>query len=196
MVDEVADRLKAEMAKHNACELNAGEMQKVANLVFIDKDGAKAVNKKYVGKDPEIIARDAGVNIPAGTRLMFGEVEFNHPLVQHEQLMPVLPLVRVRDWEQALDYGLQAEHGFNHTFIMHSLNIERLIVVAKRVNTALFVENGHSLSALGVEGEGYTSMTIAGPTGEGVTGPWSFVRQRRFVIRDSFRGAIGSLPHG
>jgi len=80
--------------------------------------------------------------------------------------------------------------------IMHSTNIERIIVVARRVNTALFVENSHSLSTLGYEGEGYTTMTIAGPTGEGVTGPWSFVRQRRFVLKDSFRGAIGSLPHG
>jgi aldehyde dehydrogenase len=149
-----------------------------------------------IGKDAAIIARDAGISVPADTRLLFGETDSNHPLVQHEQLMPVLPIVRVKDWEEALELALKAEHGFHHTMIMHSLNIERLIVVARRVNTALFVENGHSLSALGVEGEGYTSMTIAGPTGEGVTGPWSFVRQRRFVLRDSFRGALGSLPHG
>ena len=165
-------------------------------MVFIEKDGKKVVNKKYVGKDATIIARDAGISVAPTTRLLFAETGFDHPLVQHEQLMPVLPIVKVSDWKQAMEFALQAEHGFHHTFIMHSTNIERLIVVAKRANTALFVENGHSLSALGVEGEGYTSMTIAGPTGEGVTGPWSFVRQRRFVMRDSFRGAIGSLPHG
>jgi propionaldehyde dehydrogenase len=196
VVDSVADELISEMRKCRAYELSPAEVDKVTDLVFIDRDGQKAVNKRYVGKNAVIIARDAGIDVQSDTKLLFGATKHDHPLVQHEQLMPVLPIVRVRDWKQALEYALQAEHGFHHTFIMHSTNIERLIVTAKRVNTALFVENGHSLSSLGVEAEGYTSMTIAGPTGEGVTGPWSFVRQRRFVMRDSFRGALGSLAHG
>jgi acyl-CoA reductase-like NAD-dependent aldehyde dehydrogenase len=196
VVDEVAYRLKYAMAKLKAYELNPDQIRRVTNMVFIEKDGNKVVNKKYVGKDACIIAADAGIDVPEGTRLLFGETEFEHPLVQHEQLMPVLPIVKVENWEQAMEDALEAEHGNHHTLILHSTNIERLIVVAKRVNTALFVENGHSLSALGYEGEGYTTMTIAGHTGEGVTGPWTFVRERRFVMRDSFRGAIGSLPHG
>jgi propionaldehyde dehydrogenase len=196
VVDEVADRLKAEMCRCGAYELSPAELDKVTAMVFVEKDGQKAVNKKYVGKDAELIARDAGVKVGPGTRLLFGETAAGHPLVQHEQLMPVLPVVRVRDWKEAMTLALQAEHGFHHTFIMHSTNIERLMAVARRVNTSLFVENSHSLSSLGYEGEGYTTMTIAGPTGEGVTGPWSFVRQRRFVMKDSFRGALGCLPHG
>lgn len=196
VVDKVADELKEEMAKHNAYELSPKEMDKVTNLVFIEKEGAKIVNKKYVGKDAMIIAKDAGVSAPSGTRLLFGETNFDHPLVQHEQLMPVLPIVRVKDWEEAMDFAIKAEHGFHHTAIMHSTNIERLMVVSKLINTTIFIENGTSLSGLGVEGEGYTSMTIAGPTGEGVTGPWSFVRQRRYVLIDCFRGGIGHLPHG
>jgi acyl-CoA reductase-like NAD-dependent aldehyde dehydrogenase len=196
VVNEVADKLKAEMKQHGAYELSPAEFDKVSNMVFVEKDGQKMVNKKYVGKDAELIARDAGVKVPAGTRLLFGEAVAGHPFVQHEQLMPVLPIVRVKDWEEALVLALQAEHGYHHTFAMQSTNIERLMVVAKRVNTSLFVENGHSLATLGYEGEGYTTMTIAGPTGEGVTGPWSFVRQRRFVMKDSFRGSVGCLPHG
>jgi acyl-CoA reductase-like NAD-dependent aldehyde dehydrogenase len=196
VVDSIAGELKNQMRKFNAYELSSGELERITNMVFVEKDGQKFVNKRYVGKDATIIARDAGISIPSETRLLFGETRFEHPLVQHEQLMPVLPIVPVLDWRQAMEFALQAEHGFHHTLIMHSTNIERIMVVARRINTALFVENSHSLSALGFEGEGYTSMTIAGPTGEGVTGPWSFVRQRRFVLRDSFRGAIGSLPHG
>ena len=196
VVAEVADALKKEMSKHNAFELAAGDIEKVTRMVFIEKDGVPVVNKKYVGKDAMVIARDAGLSVPEGTRLLFGETKFNHSLVQHEQLMPVLPIVRVKDWEEATKMAIQAEHGYLHTAIMHSTNIERLMVVAKLLNTTLFVENGNSISTLGFEAEGYTSMTIAGPTGEGVTGPWSFVRQRRFVMRYSFLGKTGILPHG
>ena len=196
VVDSVTEALKQEMQKYNAYELSPAELEKITNLVFLEKDGVKCVNRKYIGKDAAIIAGDAGITVPAETRLLFGEANFGHPLVQHEQLMPVLPLVRVRDWQQAMDFALKAEHGFHHSAMIHSTNIERVMVVAKLMNVSIFVENGHSLSGLGFEGEGYTSMTIAGPTGEGITGPWTFVRQRRFVMQDAFRGALGSLPHG
>ena len=191
VVDKVADALKKEMKKYKAYELSPKELEKVVSIIFIEKDGVKVVNRKYVGKDAEKIAADAGVSVPSGTRLLFGETKADHPLVQLEQLMPVLPIVRVKDWEEATERAIQAEHGCRHTSIMHSTNIERIMVVARNINTTLFVENGHSLSTLGCEAEGYTSMTIAGPTGEGVTGPWCFVRQRRFVMRDSFRGHMG-----
>jgi propionaldehyde dehydrogenase len=196
VVNKITDELKEEMLKHNAYELSDKELDKIVKLVFVEKDGNLIVNKKYVGKNATIIAKDAGVSVPEETRLLFSETEFNHPLVQHEQLMPVLPIVRVRDWKEAMELAIKAEHGFHHTAIMHSTNIERLMLASKLINTSIFVENGTSLSGLGVDGEGYTSMTIAGPTGEGVTGPWSFMRQRRYVQIDSFRGTMGALPHG
>lgn len=192
-VASVADQLKAEMKQHNAVELAGAELERVLKLVLIEKDGAPVVNKKYIGKDATVIARDAGVSVPPETRLLFCEVGFEHPLVQHEQLMPVLPLVRVADWRQAMELAIRAEHGFHHTAIMHSESVDRVFLVARLINTAIFVENGPSLAGLGVGGEGYTSMTIAGPTGEGVTAPWTFVKQRRYVLVDESRGLV---PHG
>ncbi len=192
-VASVADRLKAEMTKHHAVELAGADLERVFKLIFVAKDGALVVNKKYIGKDATLIARDAGVSVSAETRLLFCEVGFEHPLVQHEQLMPVLPLVRVADWRQAMELAIQAEHGFHHTAIMHSESVDRVFLVARLINTAIFVENGPSLAGLGVGGEGYTSMTIAGPTGEGVTAPWTFVKQRRYVLVDESRGLV---PHG
>jgi propionaldehyde dehydrogenase len=194
-VETVADSLKKEMSRHNARELSPDELAKVERIIFIEKDGAKAVNKKYVGKDAEIIARDAGISVPAGTKLLFAEVPFEHPLVQHEQLMPVLPIVRVKDWRHGVDLAVKAEHGFHHTSMIHSTNIERAITMARLVNTTIFVENGHSLSGLGFEGEGHATMTVAGPTGEGVTGPWSFVRQRRYVLVNPHRGNISTFAN-
>jgi len=196
VVASVADQLKTEMAKHNAVEISGDALERVLKLVFIEKDGALVVNRKYVGKDATLIAKDAGVPVPAETRLLFCEVNFDHPLVQHEQMMPVLPLVRVADWKQAMDLAIKAEHGCHHTAIMHSESVDRVFLVSRMLNTAIFVENGPSLAGLGVGGEGYTSMTIAGPTGEGVTAPWTFVKQRRYVLVDESRGLVSSFPHG
>jgi propionaldehyde dehydrogenase len=194
VVASVADELKKEMAKHQAVELTGSDLDKVMRLVIIEKDGQPAINRKYIGKDAALIAKDAGVAVPPNTRLLFCEVNFEHPLVQHEQLMPVLPVVRVKDWRQAMEYALRAEHGFHHTAIMHSENVERVLLVSRSMYTAIFIENGTSLSGLGVGGEGYTSMTIAGPTGEGITAPWTFVKQRRYVIVDDFRGTF-TIPN-
>ncbi|MCX5751100.1 MAG: aldehyde dehydrogenase EutE [Candidatus Saganbacteria bacterium] len=196
VVDQVADELKKEMSRHKACEISGGDLDKLIKLIFVEKDGALVVNRKYIGKDAALIAKDAGISVPADTRLLFCEVGFNHPLVQHEQLMPVLPIVRVKDWRQGMEYAIKAEHGYHHTAIMHSENVERSLIVSRLINTSIFVENGTSLAGLGVGGEGFTSMTIAGPTGEGVTAPWTFVRHRRQVLVDDFRGAISSYPHG
>jgi propionaldehyde dehydrogenase len=193
VVDSAADALKKDMVLHNAHELSFSDLAKVEKIVFVQKDGAKVVNKRYVGKNAEVIAKDAGISAPPGTRLLFAETGFDHPLVQHEQLMPVLPIIRVKDWKEGVDYAMKAEHGFHHTSMMHSTNIERVMMMARLINTTIFVENGHSLSGLGFEGEGCTSMTIAGPTGEGITGPWTFVRQRRYVLINSFRGNISTF---
>jgi len=79
------------------------------------------------------------------------------------------------------------EHGFRHTFIMHSKNIERLSRMAKLCNANIFVKNGPSYAGLGYMGEGYTTLSIAGTTGEGLTSAKDFVRPRRCVLVDYFR---------
>jgi aldehyde dehydrogenase len=47
------------------------------------------------------------------------------------------------------------------------------------MDTTLFIQNGPSMAGLGSGGEGYLSYSIATPTGEGVTTPLTFTRQRR-----------------
>ncbi|MFK0529779.1 aldehyde dehydrogenase EutE, partial [Escherichia coli] len=50
-----------------------------------------------------------------------------------------------------------------------------------------FVKSGPALGGCGVGGEGWTTMTITTPTGEGVTSARTFVRLRRCVLVDAFR---------
>jgi len=189
-VESVADRLKEEMKKNGAYELSPEEVKKVTALVIADPGGRGhegAPNKKYVGKNANYIAKDMGLNLPDSTRLLLCEVDENHPLLWTEQLMPVMPIVRVKDVDYAIDLALEVEHGFHHTAIMHSLNLDKLSKMAKLSNCSIFIKNGPSYAGLGFGGAGFASYTIASPTGEGVTKTSTFTRERRCTLVDHFR---------
>ena len=122
-----------------------------------------------------------GINVGDDVRLAVIDVGREHPLVWTEQLMPVLPVVRVANVDQAIDWALLAEGGRRHTASMHSRNIDKLSRMARLINCSIFIKNGPCYSGLGEGGEGFSSFTIASPTGEGLTGPQSFSRRRRCV---------------
>ena len=189
-VASIADRLKEEMKKNGAFELAGGQVEAVTKLVIAeaggpDKEGAP--NKSFVGKDASAIAKAAGIEAPAGTKLLLMEVGREHPLVWTEQLMPVLPLVRMGNVDEAIELAVQVEHGFRHTAMIHSHNIEKLSKMARVMNCSLFVKNGPCYAGLGFGGAGYTSFTIASPTGEGITRARTFTRERRCTLVDYFR---------
>ena len=183
-VESIASRLKALMLEQGAVEVRGPALARLERLVVSD-DGHPV--RDFVGKDAAFIAKAAGLACPANARLLLAEVDEDHPFVQAELLMPVIPLVRVRSWEAGLEAAIRAEHGFGHTATMHSQNLRALSEMAKRINTSIFVKNGPSFAGLGLGGEGYTSFTIASPTGEGLTTARTFTRERRCTLKDSFR---------
>lgn len=190
VVDSVADSLKAEMQKNGAYLLTPEQVRQVTELVIADpgKPGHEgAPNKKFVGQNASKIASAIGLNIPESTRLLLCEVDANHPLVWTEQLMPVMPIVRVPNVDDAIDLAVRCEHGFRHTAVMHSLNIAKLSKMAKAMNCSLFVKNGPSYAGLGKDGAGFASFTIASPTGDGLTRARTFTRERRCTLVDYFR---------
>jgi len=190
VVDSVAEALKVEMQKNGAYILTPEQIKKVTTLVIADpgRPGHEgAANKTYVGQNAAKIARAIGVIVPETTRLLLCEVNANHPLVWTEQLMPVMPLVRVAHVDDAIDLAVRCEHGFRHTAIMHSLNIAKLSKMAKSMNCSIFIKNGPSYAGLGEGGAGFASFTIASPTGEGVTRARTFTRERRCTLVDYFR---------
>ena len=129
-----------------------------------------------------MLAKHAGVSVPADTELLFGETEEGHPFVDHEQMMPFVPFVRVPDVDTAIALAKKYEHGFKHTAIIHSRNVDTITRMGREMDVTLFVQNGPSTACLGVGGEGYLSFSIATPTGEGVTTPLTFTRQRRSTM--------------
>lgn len=132
-----------------------------------------------------------GVQTEQEVKLLICEVDFDHPFVQLEQMMPVLPLVRVNSLDEAIDLAVKAEHGNRHTAVMHSKNVDHLTRFARAIDTTIFVKNASSLAGVGYGGEGHTTMTIAGPTGEGITSARTFTRQRRCVLAEGGFRIIG-----
>ena len=129
------------------------------------------------------------IGIPAGdeVRLIVVEVDKLHPLVWTEQMMPVMPLVRVACADEGIDLAKEAERGMRHTAVMHSRNIDNLSRMARVMDCSIYVKNGPGAAGLGYGGEGHSSFSIASPTGEGLTRPRSFSRERRCTLVDHFR---------
>lgn len=152
--------------------------------MVINDDGSP--NKSFTGKYASYILEKVGIKVDPSIRLIVMETHFNHDFVQKELMMPILPVVRMKDREEALEKAVMAEHGNRHTAICHSKDIDFLSKMAKEIQTTIFVKNAPSFAGIGIGGEGYTTFTIAGPTGEGLTSASTFTRKRRCTLVDGF----------
>ncbi len=187
-VHSIADELKRAMIAEGCVEVTGNDIERLCNVIFESRKGNHGViAKNCVGKNAGVILNQIGIKAGPEVRLAIMEVERDHPLAWTEQLMPVMPIVRVKDADEAIDLGLQYEGGRRHTATMHSRNIEKLSKMARLANCSIFVKNGPTFAGLGMGGEGYTSFTIASPTGEGLTTVINFTRERRCTHVDSYR---------
>jgi aldehyde dehydrogenase len=192
VVVSVAQKFKDAMRRAGGFELDKNAIDRLTKAAFTF-DGtaggcARAhVKKELVGKDVAVLAAAAGVTVPPETQLLYGETDQDHAFVVEEQMMPFLPIVRVADVDAGIAASVKAEHGYRHTAIIHSKNVDAVTRMARAMNTTLFVSNASSLASLGFGGPGYLSHSIATPTGEGVTTPLTFTRERQFTIGGSLR---------
>ena len=162
-VDSICDYLIHNMKENGAYQItDPALLEKLVTLVTNEKGGPKT---SFVGKSARYILDKLGITADASVRV---------------------PVVRVCDVDTAIEYAHQAEHGNRHTAMMHSRNVEKLSKMAKIMETTIFVKNAPSYAGIGVGGEGYTTFTIAGPTGEGLTSPKAFCRKRKCVMTDAF----------
>jgi aldehyde dehydrogenase len=188
-VESIFDKLMNQMERAGGFILNAPQIDALTKKAFTigEKDGKPHVNKDYVGKDAAVLAQTAGASVPPTTQLLCGETDFKHPFVQEEQMMPFVPFVRAKNVDEAIDMAIESEHGYRHTAIIHSRNLDTITRFGRRANVTLFVVNGASPAGLGLGGEGYLSYSIATPTGEGITTPLTFTRFRRVMLTGSLR---------
>lgn len=183
-VDDIADYLIFNMKKNGAYEIkDKATIDKLVELVTKNGKGPKT---EFVGKSAQYILDKVGITVGPEIKVILMEADEFHPFVQEELMMPILPLVRVKNVDMAIDMAVRVEHGFRHTAIMHSRNVDKLTKMAKLIQTTIFVKNGPSYAGIGVGGMGHTTFTIAGPTGEGLTSAKSFARKRRCVLVGGF----------
>lgn len=189
VVDSVFDAMMDAMRRAGAAQLNDAQISRLTSqaIVKVGDDQHDAACKDFIGKDASVLAAAAGVSVPDDCELVFGETSEDHPFVSVEQMMPFLPFVRAQDVDHAIAMAKHAEHGFRHTAIIHSRNVHNMTKMGRELDTTLYVKNGPCMASLGLGGEGYLSFSIAGPTGEGVTTPNTFTRERRCSMIDELR---------
>jgi aldehyde dehydrogenase len=189
-VAAIFDELLETMTRYKAVRLDGKQIEALTKAAFVSAGNGKkrlVINKDLIGQDAAVLADKAGAKVPADTEILFGETEESHPFVDIEQMMPFVPFVRVPDVDTAIALAKKYEHGFKHTAVIHSRNVETITRMGRELDVSIFVQNGSSMAGIGVGGEGYLSYSIATPTGEGVTTPLTFTRERRSSTVGSMR---------
>jgi aldehyde dehydrogenase len=191
VVADVFDAMMAAMDRAGAVRLNSREIDALTRVAIATVGEGNHKHdvpaKEFLGQDAAVLARGIGKQVPAKTELLFGETDEHNPFVPVEQMMPFLPFVRCRDVDEAIEKAKLYEHGFRHTSLIHSNNVRNMTKMGRAMDTTLFVKNGPCVASLGLGGEGYLSFSIATPTGEGVTTPLTFTRERRCSLIDDLR---------
>ncbi len=185
--DSIFDGLVSAMVSQGAYLAEGEEINKILQTVLSRKDEKYVINRKYVGSNAGRILADSGIAFDGDPRLILAEVDKHHPFVMVEMLMPVLAMVRVANIEEAVLEAHRAEQGCRHSALIHSTNVKNMSRAAAVLDTTIFVKNAPSYAGLGFGGEGYATLTIATPTGEGLTSAKSFTRSRRCVLQGDFR---------
>jgi acyl-CoA reductase-like NAD-dependent aldehyde dehydrogenase len=195
VVESVADQFKDRLKKYGAYEISASQGEALLKNIFKETKGpgqAGVINMDFIGQSPAFILRSIGLTVGPEAQIVILETNKDHPLVWTEQIMPVLPIVRCRTADEAIEAALAAEQGNGHTMAIHSNNIQTIKKMTNRAKCAAFVKNGScGLASVGVAGEGYTSFHIA-TNGEGQTRPRMFTLIRRCVLADDFRYRYGA----
>ena len=181
-VDAICDKLMKYMVDEQGCYLASKEVQnKLVDCVLTPK----GLNRKCVGRDAKTLLSMVGVEVPSSIRCIIFEGEKEHPLISEELMMPILGIVRCKDFDEAVETAVWLEHGNRHSAHIHSKNVDNITTYAKAIDTAILVKNAPSYAAIGFGGEGFCTFTIASRTGEGLTSASTFTKRRRCTMSDS-----------
>lgn len=144
VLDDVYERVRAEFAARGCYFLSGDETDRVRRTILING----SLNARIVGQSACTIAEMAGVDVPAGTKILIGEVESVEPAEEfaHEKLSPVLAMYRAATFEEAAAKAerLVEDGGLGHTSSLYvdAVNCrERIAAFAARMKTCRVLVN-------------------------------------------------------
>ena len=144
VLEKVYDAVKEEFARRGCYFLDPEETEKVRKTILING----ALNAKIVGQKAATIAALAGVTVPAGTKILIGEVESVDLSEEfaHEKLSPVLAMYKAKDIQDAFGKAehLIADGGYGHTssiYLNAATEQEKLNEFAARMKTCRILVN-------------------------------------------------------
>lgn len=161
------DAVVAELKNQGGYFMTEEETNKVCALLF--KSGSHNMNAKFVGRSPEVIAKAAGITIPAGTRVLIGEqkgVGDGYPL-SFEKLTTVLGFYTVKNWEEACELSIRLlQNGIGHTMSIHTEDMDIVRKFAVKPASRILVNTGGSQGGTGIS----TGLPVSFTLGCGTCG--------------------------
>jgi acetaldehyde dehydrogenase (acetylating) len=143
------EQVIAEFKSQGGYFMSPEETRKVCGLLF--KNG-QAMNAKFVGRSPQVIASAAGFSIPEGTRVLIGEQQGVGPEfpLSYEKLTSVLAFYTVRDWQEACELCIKLlQNGIGHSMSIHTEDRDMVMKFAKKPAARILVNTGSTQGATG-----------------------------------------------
>ncbi|MEH7158353.1 acetaldehyde dehydrogenase (acetylating) [Neobacillus drentensis] len=154
------EQVVAEFKKQGGYFMSPEETAKVCELLF--KNG-HAMNAKYVGRSPRVIAEAAGFSIPEGTKVLIGEQKGVGPAypLSYEKLTSVLAFYTAKDWEEACQLCIQLlQNGIGHSMSLHTQDKDIVMKFAKKPASRILVNTGSTQGATGASTGLMPSFTL------------------------------------
>ena len=143
------DAVIAEFKRQGGYFMTEEETAKVCKLLF--KNG-HAMNAKFVGRSPQVIANAAGISIPEGTKVLLGPqggVGDGYPL-SYEKLTSVLAFYVVKDWREACDLSKDLlQNGIGHTMSIHTEDRNMVLEFSAKPASRIVVNTGGTMGGVG-----------------------------------------------
>ncbi len=144
------DAVIAELKAQGAYFMSPEETDKVCKLLF--KNGGHAMNAKFVGRSPLVIASAAGISVPENTTVLIGPqggVGDGYPL-SYEKLTTVLAFYVVKDWHEACDLSIALlQNGIGHTMSLHTEDRNIILEFTRKPASRILVNTGGSMGGTG-----------------------------------------------
>lgn len=174
VLEPVYEEFISIMEEKDAYLLSEQETEALCEMIFLDYHSNKKdyrVNKEFIGQSPQFLLKSIGKNPSESIRLLIAKTAADHALVKTECLLPVIPIVKVSNINEAIAHSVIVEGGRNHSAAIYTNTLQNAEKFRSLMPTTAFGVNQSPLDSFP-----YFCCTIATKTGEGLVCAKDFVK--------------------